>query len=789
MSHVFKCKMCGGILSVESNDTVCECEYCGAVQTLPRLDSDRKANLYDRANYLRRGNDFDRAMGVYEQILSEDKTDAEAYWSLVLCRYGIEYVEDPLTHKRIPTVNRAQYTSIFSDDDYLSALKYADDEQKKIYEAEAKTIDDIQRGILAISQKEEPFDIFICYKESDDSGRRTQDSLFAYEIYKQLTAEGYKVFFSRVTLEDKLGIAYEPYIFAALNSAKIMLVVGTRPEYFNAVWVKNEWSRYLALINKGAKKILIPIYRDMNPYDLPDEFSHLQAQDMSRIGFMQDLVRGINKILKDDKAKAAVKETVVVGGGASIPQLLERASMFLEDGSWDEADAICERILDLDPKNAQAYLGKLMAEQHAHKQADLKNCAQPFDTSPNYEKAVRFGDQSTVYALNEYIAHIKERNENDRLTAIYNDAVNAMNAANNEAAYKSAAEMFRSISGFKDADDLARQCLEKAGKAKKKRNKTIAIIVPLIIACIAIAVTYVTIIIPKQKLDKAMDLIAAGDYENAYALLEEIGNNDAIASSKYDRAVTLYDSGEYESAIVLLKEIGNYEGGAELLQRCREAKNHEALANAQIGDYVVFGTYEQDNDLSNGSEDIDWYVINRQGNRIFVVSRYALDSLPYNTSTVGVTWETCSLRQWLNNDFINTAFNAREQVMILTAAVPAEKNPSYRTPSGNSTYDRVFLLSISEATAVVNAGMPRNCGVTDYAMAQGIWTNSMVLENDKETGWWWLRCPGRDNIYAARMQPQGYTDSKAINVADAAVNDTHTGVRPAMWIDISGISN
>ena len=107
MAHVFKCKMCGGVLEVKPGDTVCECEYCGAVQTLPRLDSDKKANLYERASYLRRSNDFDRAMGIYEQILSEDKTDAEAYWSLVLCRYGIEYVEDPATHKRIPTVNRA----------------------------------------------------------------------------------------------------------------------------------------------------------------------------------------------------------------------------------------------------------------------------------------------------------------------------------------------------------------------------------------------------------------------------------------------------------------------------------------------------------------------------------------------------------------------------------------------------------------------------------------------------------------------------------------------------------
>ena len=154
--YVFKCKMCGGRLEVKPGETVCECEYCGTLQTLPKLDDEKKENLYDRANHLRRNNDFDRAMGIYEQILNEDKTDAEAYWSLVLCRYGIEYVEDPRSHKRIPTVNRAQYTSIFADEDYKLAIQYADEAQKKVYESEAKAIDNIQKGILEISQKEEP---------------------------------------------------------------------------------------------------------------------------------------------------------------------------------------------------------------------------------------------------------------------------------------------------------------------------------------------------------------------------------------------------------------------------------------------------------------------------------------------------------------------------------------------------------------------------------------------------------------------------------------------------------
>lgn len=142
---LFKCKMCGGDLEINNSETVATCEYCGTQQTLPKLEDNRRANLYDRANHLRRNNEYDKAMGIYEQILNEDNTDAEAYWSIVLCRYGIEYVEDSSSHKRIPTINRAQFTSIFDDNNYKSALRYADGYQRSIYEGEAREINEIQK--------------------------------------------------------------------------------------------------------------------------------------------------------------------------------------------------------------------------------------------------------------------------------------------------------------------------------------------------------------------------------------------------------------------------------------------------------------------------------------------------------------------------------------------------------------------------------------------------------------------------------------------------------------------
>lgn len=467
---IFKCKICGGSLEIDSAQSVATCEYCGTKQTLPKLDNERRANLYDRANHFRRNNDFDKAMGIYENILNEDNTDAEAYWSIVLCRYGIEYVEDSTTHKRVPTINRAQYTSIFDDEDYKSAIANADDYQREFYQAEANVINEIQKGILDISQKEDPFDVFICYKETDASGRRTPDSVLAQDLYFQLKQEGLKVFFSRITLEDKVGSAYEPYIFAALNSAKIMVVLGTKQEYFNSAWVKNEWSRYLALIKQGQKKTLVPAYRDMDPYDLPEEFSHIQAQDMSKLGFMQDLIRGIRKIVKVDEPKATtvIKETLVTSGNVNTAPLLKRVFIFLEDGDWDSANEYCEKVLDMDPENAQAYLGKLMSELHVKKKLDLQNCSLPFDNRDSYKKVIRFADQKLKDEMSGYILEIVDRNEKKRLADQYASCLRAKELATSEQDYISVAKRFAEMGSYGDAASLHQECMEKAESVKKE---------------------------------------------------------------------------------------------------------------------------------------------------------------------------------------------------------------------------------------------------------------------------------------------------------------------------------
>ena len=404
---IFKCKMCGGPLEIAEGMSVCQCAYCGTTQTLPRLRDDRQVNLYDRANHLRLSNEFDKAAEIYEQILSEDNTDAEAYWSLVLCKYGVVYVENPVDHKRTPTVNRVQYTSIFDDSNYQSAMRYANAAQQGVYRAEATAINEIQKGILAVSQQEAPYDVFICYKEKDDRGERTPDSVLGQELYYELTELGYKVFFARITLENKLGTAYEPYIFAALNSAKVMVVVTTSKEYVNAPWVRNEWSRYLALIKAGQRKMLIPAYKDMDAYDLPTEFSHLQAQNMEKLGFMQDLVRGIEKIV--GKKEEAPRSVAAAANNAPVEPLLKRAKIFLGDGMFADANEYCNKVLDMDPENGMAYVYMLLAQLKCANIEALQNQVVPFDEIPAYRHALRYADTATVEKLTAANASVKER--------------------------------------------------------------------------------------------------------------------------------------------------------------------------------------------------------------------------------------------------------------------------------------------------------------------------------------------------------------------------------------------
>lgn len=929
---IIKCKMCGGDIDFIPGATYGTCEYCGSTSTIPQAEDENKLNRYNRANHFRRQCEFDKAVAAYEKILEQDDTDAEAHWGAVISRFGIEYVEDPATHQRIPTCHRVQVASILTDEDYLAAVENApDEESRRIYQEEAARIAEIQKGILAISANEKPYDVFICYKETDENGQRTRDSQWAQDVYYGLTEQGLKVFFSRITLEDKLGQQYEPYIFAALNSAKVMVVIGSRPEYFNAVWVKNEWSRYLSLMKRDHKRLLIPCYRDMDPYDLPEELSMLQSQDMSKIGFMQDLLRGVQKVMQQPtsapqgvRVETATAETNAPG----VTSLLKRAALFLEDGDTASAREYYDRVLDIDPECAEAYMGKVCAETGCRKESNLGALNYCVDMRGDWQKAVRFASAGQKQTYEGYMASVRARVEEHchelaidcacavavgrgsrakmddalksyrancltkgsestdysaeenaswhlagyqsirntlaqmaadsdprdvtegmlkvaaamfgqikgeearaqqclalaeqaRLKAIYEKASARREAIGMpdlmDAAYLEAlAKQFGQIPGYKDAKQQAEQCLQDAenvrenayndavkamqeaerssykwreaiqklareglngyrdveelrkqakqrrkecenaeekqrrANARKKKTMTIAAIVLAVAACVA-GWFVVTRVIPENKYQRATNLNAFGKYDEAYAIF-----------------VTLTG---YKDVDKLLAEDDN------MIAAARDVK-------FTVGNYVTFGTYPQTK-AGNDATPIEWLVLARDGDKALLISCYGLDAQPYNTSIIDVTWETCTLRKWLNGTFYNKAFSSAEQAAILTTNVDNSKSQCYsawNTSGGNNTHDKVFLLSYAEANkyfGVTYSGdinTKSRVAPTAYAIAQGAFRNSSKHVDSTNTGWL-LRSPGNGRGKAAVVFPIGSLGSIGVSYDSSAV-------RPALWVNL-----
>ena len=617
---IFKCKMCGGTLDVKEGQSIAECEFCGTKQTIPVTNNEKSFNLHNRANALRLRNEFDKAIIVYENILTDNPDDVEAHWGLLLCKYGIEYVDDPLTGKKIPTCHRTQFDSVFSDPDYKAAIKNADVLAREVYETEAKEIDGIQKHILEISQKEERFDVFICYKESDENGRRTIDSVIAQDLYSALTQKGYKVFFSKITLETKLGEMYEPYIFAALNSAKVMLVIGTKEAYFNAVWVRNEWSRFIKIMERDHDKYLIPCYKDMDAYDLPMEMASFQAQDMGKIGFLQDLLYGIDKLFGKTarSVKTEEKPTTVIQNSVNCSALLERAQILIEDGDTKKADSLLEKVLNNDPKNAKAYFYKLLIDLNVKSADELNNFTRQISSEPNYIKAYRYADVTMKAELDGYSNRIEEYIQRKKKEETYANCVKLYNAEcyleaslgfqsladyndshiyyehciteiekENQKRYSAAmeyienceydkaVEQLKYIKEYKDSNELLKKCeieIKRASAIKKVKDMRIIKIVTLIyVMAIAISLLVTRLFIPLTKYNQAERAYKSGNYDTAIALYDDLYRNhhdfknaaSKINPTKYKKADTLVKNGEFTEAQKIFEELGDFENSAD----------------------------------------------------------------------------------------------------------------------------------------------------------------------------------------------------------------------------------
>ena len=392
-------------------------------------------------------------------------------------------------------------------------------------------------------------------------------------------------------------------------------------------------------------------------------------------------------------------------------------------------------------------------------------------------------------------------------------------------AFVEALNYLKDIPEFGDAEKLIEKCnkkieaIDKANyenqiaeaKASKKRKKIVFITTSIVCACIAFIIILNVFIIPNVKYQSAMKLFNAGKYSEAIAAFNDLDeykdSNDKIKECNYLYAKNLFDEQKFEEAIAAFNDLNGYKDSNDKIKECNylyatalfDKKDYtnallhfkqcgdykdstkkandilnnyeiEMLKVANVGDNVYFGLYEQDNNSSNGKENIEWIVLTKNNNKMLIISEKVLDFQLYNASFGEFTWETCSLRNWLNNTFLNAAFKTKEKAIIQSTTVSADKNPNYQTDPGRATNDKVFLLSINEANKYFSSREKRVCEPTTYAMKN-------IGESyyfDK----WWLRSPGETRHSAAYVYMSGLIDEYGTTTYHYKL-----GVRPALWIN------
>lgn len=413
---ILECSNCGALLGMVSGRFV-KCKYCECVIEIKNNIDELSTLLVSAAAQLRKA-EFEDAEESYKDILMRFPDSHEAYWGLLLSKNGIVFVDDLLENKKVPTCYKICTESLIDDENLHKAVSLAPTELSNNYRRMAEKIENIRIKWLSISENEPLYDVFICFKDSDPQNNidRTYDSYEAQAIYSHLCDEGYRVFFSRETLRDKVSEFYEPYIFNALNTAKVMIVYGQKAEYIESTWLKNEWGRFVKKIAAGEKadNSLIVAYEKMNPTSLPLGLRNRQAMNASLKSFYHDLDRHIEKVINDflplshlerkelgtrnfKKATRLSRHQIVrrgfntVGGATIAPReetQVRFALSLLANGSFVEAQEIYQILIRNNPSLCEAYWGLFLCENSAINIESLLSSDKPITNFSNFERAI-----------------------------------------------------------------------------------------------------------------------------------------------------------------------------------------------------------------------------------------------------------------------------------------------------------------------------------------------------------------------------------------------------------------
>ncbi len=445
------CNICGGNYVPKNGRWVCEA--CGAFK--PEEINNEELTLIYRAEEEIRCTNFEDAEDTFSHVIELYPDDSEGYWGYLRAHYGIKYEQD-YNGKTIPSCYNACYESFLQHPYYQKALQKADSKQKIYYEREAARIDAIREEWIKKAEQEPEYDVFLSYKDSKSGpeGNKTDDYNKVYEIYNHLTSLGYHVFFAPKSLSGKAGEKnYEPYIFRALNTAHVMIVYASKPEYLNATWVKNEWSRFLKRIERGekAQNALAVAFSGFNASELPRPLNTIQNFDASAFSFAPELERYVESVVSQarmtmprisrislasrsmPKAKTLsgaklqkvglssvqkfkgkiIKATVESRkfGLETTPTLtgdvsnrLIVADEYVKRRQFQEAKDILDPILANDKWNGRALLLKMLADSNSTSIGTFVKQIDTFQDFPLLDSVINYGERSVSEDLLQKIA-------------------------------------------------------------------------------------------------------------------------------------------------------------------------------------------------------------------------------------------------------------------------------------------------------------------------------------------------------------------------------------------------
>ena len=367
---------CGGTYVNKKGKWVCD--SCG--RPMPQILDSRENQLLAVAEGKFAQEKFIEAEELYGDIVKSFPSCYPAYWGLTLAKHGIKYVDDLRTGKKVATCWAPEISSIQDDKNYKKVLEIAPTAERGYYEAQGEKIESIRKEWQEKAKKIKPYDVFICFKDTDDETKgRTEDSIELSDLYNNLTRDKYNVFFSRYSLEGITAENYEPYIFQALSTAKVMIVYGSKEEYFESTWMKNEWTRFLHKIADGQKQknSLLPVVKGCSPSVLPPRLRSLQVLDAGKNTFYSDLTRYIDKVLatsedtvelQRSKIKFDKREIISRGQARKIQsralevedveiisaqgeQLMKVINSFIQQKQFERAEKFCDAWIKSNPTN------------------------------------------------------------------------------------------------------------------------------------------------------------------------------------------------------------------------------------------------------------------------------------------------------------------------------------------------------------------------------------------------------------------------------------------------------